>query len=86
MRKLAQYRYYPKSNITSEQGVVVMRLTVARDGRVLDLSLARSSGYPTLDAGVMDTVRQAAPYAPLPADIAGDRHTFTLPVNYAHQR
>lgn len=86
IRKLSQHRYYPKSNVVSEEGVVVMRITIARDGRLLDVSLARSSGYPNLDNGVMDTLRQAAPFAPLPADIPGDRHTFTLPVNYAHHR
>lgn len=86
MRKLSQYRYYPKSNVVSEEGVVVMRITVARDGRLLDVALARSSGYPNLDSGVMDTLRQAAPFARLPADIPGDRHTFILPVNYVHQR
>lgn len=86
IKKLSQYRYYPKSNVVSEEGVVVMRITVARDGRLLDVALARSSGYPNLDNGIMDTLRQAAPFARLPADIPGDRHTFTLPVNYVHQR
>ncbi|MBX9701981.1 MAG: energy transducer TonB [Acetobacteraceae bacterium] len=85
MRKLSQYRYYPKSRETSEEGVVVMRITVARDGRLLSVALSKSSGYPTLDTGVMDTVRQASPFAPLPPEISGASHTFILPVNYAHQ-
>ena len=82
---MSQYHYTPKSSVVSESGVVVMRITVARDGRLLDVSLVKSSGFPTLDNGVMDTIRQASPYAPLPSDIPGAQHTFILPVNYAYQ-
>ena len=85
MRKVSQYHYTPKSSVVSEEGVVVMRITVSRDGRLLDVSLAKSSGFPTLDNGVMDTIRQASPFPPLPPEISGAQHTFILPVNYAYR-
>ena len=85
MRKISQYHYVPKSNVVSESGVVVMQITVARDGRLLNVSLSKSSGYPTLDNGVMDTVRQASPFPVLPPEIPGAQHTFILPVNYAYR-
>jgi hypothetical protein len=31
---------------------------------------------------VLEVIRSAAPYAPLPNDMLGDRHTFLLPLNY----
>ena len=83
VRKISQHRYYPKSSReNSEEGLVVARITVARDGRLLDVAVARSSGYPTLDNALIEVIRQAAPYPPLPNDMPGDRHTFLLPLNY----
>ena len=57
-------------------------VTIARDGRLLDVTISRSSGYRTLDNAVLEVIRQSAPYAPLPNDVLGDRHTFVLPLNY----
>ncbi|MPZ34790.1 MAG: TonB family protein, partial [Rhodospirillales bacterium] len=44
------------------------------------------SGSPALDRGVMDTIRKASPFAPLPAELAADSHTFIVPINYAQER
>ena len=83
VRKIAQHRYYPKSSReNSEEGLVVTLVTIARDGRLLDVTISRSSGYRTLDNAVLEVIRAAAPYAPLPNDVLGDRHTFVLPLNY----
>jgi TonB family protein len=83
VRKIATHRYYPKSSReNSEEGLVVALVTIARDGRLLDVAISRSSGYKGLDNAVMEVIRAAAPYAPLPNDVLGDRHTFVLPLNY----
>jgi periplasmic protein TonB len=83
VRKIAQHRYYPKSSReNSEEGLVVTLVTIARDGRLLDVTISRSSGFRTLDNAVLEVIRAAAPYAPLPNDVLGDRHTFVLPLNY----
>ena len=57
-------------------------VTIARDGRLLDVGISKSSGYKTLDNAVLEVIRSAAPYAPLPNDMLGDRHSFLLPLNY----
>jgi protein TonB len=83
VRKIMTHRYYSKNpRDSSEEGLVVVLVTVARDGRLLDVSISRSSGYKGLDNAVMEITRQAAPYAPLPNDMLGDRHTFVVPLNY----
>ncbi len=85
MRRLAQFPYIPKATATvRESGTVLLRLTVSRDGRLLDVGLERSSGVPSLDAGVMESARRASPYPPLPAEIQGDRHRFLLPVSFRY--
>lgn len=86
IRKLSQYRFYEQLREASTQGTVVARLTVGRDGQLLDLSLARSSGFPGRDRSVADTIRRAAPFAPLPADIGQEPYTFIVPVGYALER
>ena len=85
MRRIAQFPYVPKNTgIIREEGTVVTRVTISRQGQLLGVVMEKSSGLPSLDAGVMDTIRRASPYPPLPADIAGDRHTFQLPVSFRY--
>jgi periplasmic protein TonB len=48
--------------------------------------LARPSGSPALDRGVIDTIRKASPFAPLPAEFAADSHTFIVPIDYTQER
>jgi protein TonB len=80
MRQVQQRSVY--SRATSEEGQVVARVTVARDGRLLDARIDRSSGYRNLDSSALDALRQSGPYPPLPSDIPGDRHTFVVVMNY----
>ena len=86
IRKLSQYHFYGQTGAQSERGLVVARLTVARDGRLLDASVARSSGFPNLDRAVLDTVRRASPFPPLPADLSVNSLSFVVPINYTQQR
>jgi protein TonB len=85
MRRIAQFPYVPKNTSTiREEGTVLTRVTISRQGQLLGVVMEKSSGLPSLDAGVMDTIRRASPYPPLPADITGDRHTFQLPVSFRY--
>ena len=86
VRRLSQARFTPATREERERGLVVARLTIGRDGRLVDVVLARPSGSPALDRGVMDTIRKASPFAPLPAELAADRHTFIVPINYSQER
>jgi TonB family protein len=76
-RKISQYRYH--SNQANEQGTVVLRVVIRRDGHLLDVSIARSSGIVNLDRGLVEAARAASPYAALPTSLQGPQITFTLP-------
>jgi TonB family protein len=80
-QKLSQHQQFVR-NATAEAGNLVLRITIARDGRLVDVGLSRSSGAPTLDNFALNMVRQVAPYMPLPDDISGPQHTFVLPLNF----
>jgi protein TonB len=55
--------YPERSRQMGEQGLVEVKVTVGQDGQVLDVILAKSSGYVRLDAAAMDLGRQG-PYMP----------------------
>lgn len=78
VRKLSGYRY--QANVRATEGITVVRIDVARNGRLLDVAVVRSSGVPAFDQGVVAGVRAGSPYAPLPPEIHGDSATFTLPL------
>lgn len=78
VRKLAGYRY--EAHVNASEGITVVRVVIARDGRLLDIAVVQSSGFPVLDNGVVAGVRAGSPYAPLPPEIHGDRAAFTLPL------
>ena len=80
-QKISQHQQFVR-NVTTETGTVVVRLTIARDGRLVDVGLVRSSGLPSLDTASINVIRGAGPYPLLPEDIAGPQHTFVLPLTY----
>lgn len=82
--RISQYRYYSRDS--SEHGTVVIRVVIARDGRLIEANVARSSGFVNLDKGVLEAARSAAPYFPLPPEIPGDAAAFTVPLTYAFRR
>jgi len=83
-RQIAQYRVYPTSALANNQGGrVVMRVTVARNGQVLDVGVRTSSGWPAIDAAEVETIRKAAPFPPLPNEMPGDPVVLVLPVTYS---
>jgi TonB family protein len=81
-RQIAQHRSYATNTRDSEEGTVVIAVTIARDGNLLNVGISRSSGSRNLDNMVLAVTRQAAPYPPLPNDLTGDRQTFVLQLNY----
>jgi protein TonB len=83
-RQIAQYRVYPTSALANNQGGrVVMRVTVARSGQVLDVGIRTSSGWPAIDAAEVETIRRAGSFPPLPSEMPGDPVVLVLPVTYS---
>jgi protein TonB len=84
IRKFSQY--LPNLREKNEGGTVTLRFTIGRDGRLIEASIAKSSGIMALDRGLLDAVRVAAPYPALPPEFPGDRATFTLPIGAVDRR
>ena len=78
--KLSAHQQFVRNALT-ESGTVVLRLVIARDGRLVEVGLNRSSGNASLDQASINMVRAAAPYPPMPSEL-GAQHTFSLPLYF----
>lgn len=78
-RKLVRAVRAPRGGRKARQDAVV-RFTVARNGAVSGVRLARSSGSKPFDQAALKAVRSAAPFPPIPAEAGKRSWTFTLPV------
>jgi protein TonB len=86
-RAIDRVRFYPiGARDRGEEGRVVLRVTIAADGRLLDAFIAQGSGFPDLDAATMDMARRAAPYPPLPRALGAERASFNVPVIFGIRR
>ena len=71
-------KYNFSSQAEDIRGTVTVRFTIARDGKLIDVSIARSSGKPALDSRTLEAFRAMAPYPPLPPEITGESVAFTM--------
>ncbi|MGB0955674.1 MAG: energy transducer TonB [Panacagrimonas sp.] len=70
---------YPRqSRDKGEQGLAVVRMTLAPDGTVIDAVLHRGSNFPLLDAEALSVIRRIGKFPPLPADVAGSGRRFVV--------
>jgi periplasmic protein TonB len=80
---LQTHRVYPEeARENNEQGRVVVRFTVDRDGRVADVALVISSGSRILDTAAQAMLRGAI-LPPFPGDMPQDHATVTVPIHYS---
>lgn len=64
---LQKFKRYPSgAQARGEEGLVLLRFSVDRSGRVLAHQIAQSSGHPDLDAEVMSMIERAQPLPPFP--------------------
>jgi len=66
----------------NQHGRVVTRVTLARDGGLLGVSIDSSSGRPALDAAEIEAIRSAAPFPAIPANMPGDPVILILRMTY----
>ena len=59
------------------QGDLVMKFSIAKSGRVENIELVKSSGYPMLDDAAKQALHDASPFNPLPDQWHQDYFTIT---------
>jgi|HubBroStandDraft_1064217.scaffolds.fasta_scaffold07335_2 protein TonB len=82
-RWIRKFQTYPDAaRDHGQEGIVMLDIDLARDGTVLDVRIARSSGYPLLDQAALDMVHEASPVPPFPAQYRRERGTMGIPAIY----
>jgi periplasmic protein TonB len=61
--------YPPNARRNGLQGKVILEFVLLAEGRIRDLVLRTSSGFPTLDAAALAAVEAAAPFPPPGVDV-----------------
>jgi periplasmic protein TonB len=86
VRKLSQAQFSTDADShRSPRGALIARLTVDRGGNLVGLSLAKDSGSESVDRGILEKVRKAAPFPPLPQSLAATSFSFIVPIKYAQE-
>jgi len=76
-------RYPREAVIRHEQGIVLLRFLLARDGSVLGAELERSSGHEALDREVLALIRRAEPLPAFPPELTQRQLQLILPVPFS---
>ncbi len=74
---------YPAQAVRrGQQGIVRLRFAIAADGTASKIKVTRSSGYRLLDVAIVDAVRLASPFSPLPKGFKREQLTITGSFHY----
>ena len=75
--------HYPASAAQrGQQGVVRLRFAIAADGTASHIKVTKSSGYRVLDVAIVEAIRLASPFSPLPRSLKRDQLTITGSFHY----
>lgn len=84
MAWLARHRTYPDAAKKAKlQGIVHVRFTLDRTGRLLAAAVDRGPGVAILEQAAIDVLQRANPMPPIPESMGLSRLTLTLPIEYS---
>lgn len=85
-RRMLKFHKFPlASKRKKQEGVVKISFIIDKSGKVIEKTIAQSSGYKRLDAAALKTLTKANPFPPIPDSIGKDTISLIIPVNYTLQ-
>jgi TonB family protein len=76
------YANMPQIIRTGLQGVVTIRFTIQRDGRITDVTILNSSTVPPYDFAARKAIELSSPLSPLPKDFPNPNERVTAMFYY----
>lgn len=76
------YGNMPQIIRTGMQGVVTIRFTIHRDGRITDIEILKGSGVPPYDFAARKAIELSSPLNPLPKDFPNSSERVTAAFYY----
>ncbi len=78
---LGKRKDYPRlARIRNWQGTTELKLQIGSDGKLHDVVVGHSSGFPVLDAAAIKIVHESVPLPDMPEALRGREWTVTVPV------
>lgn len=82
-QRIANAKYYPRmAKRRGMEGQPIIAFTLDKNGRLMKIDLAQTSGYQLLDKAALEAVHQAAPYPEIPAELKTNTFQFKLPISF----
>lgn len=80
-RRIMESRRYPEiARVKGFEGESQVEFIISREGEVEKVSLIRSSNYECLDKEVMEAVKRASPFPPIPKAFCSSKIKVAVPV------
>ncbi|MDZ7840452.1 MAG: TonB family protein [Gammaproteobacteria bacterium] len=80
---LQRNMHYPRAaRVAGQEGDVVVRFVIDREGNVQSVELESGSGYPLLDREATEMVERGDPFPAMPGDMPGERLEVRVPVSF----
>jgi len=74
---------YPERSINLKQeGLIVLKLTINRSGKVVNITEEQTSEFSSLNKAAEIAVKRSQPYSPPPDELPGDRFDVSVPFNF----
>jgi protein TonB len=80
---LRPYQHYPLlARSRHEEGLVIVHVTIQRDGHIAAMSIEHGSGFEALDREALATLKRADPLPPVPAGVPGTTMELSFPLRF----
>jgi len=81
--RLEESMHYPRAaRLAGQEGRVVVRFVIDRNGRVLSIVLEKSSGYAILDREAVEMIERGEPYPTMPSEMGDEVLELRVPIAY----
>jgi periplasmic protein TonB len=83
IKKIRSKTKYPQRALDRDQeGSVRVAIVIDREGTVLNTNILETSKFDLLNKEAIEAIKRSAPFPALPAEIAGSRFEFTVPMRW----
>ena len=80
---LEESMHYPRAaRLAGQQGSVVVRFVIDRNGAVLSIVLEKPSGHAILDREAVEMIERAEPFPTMPGEMSGEVLELRVPIAY----